>query len=276
MNQKELHTVIQDGEGQRIEFKESFAEENEAIESLCAFANADSGRVFFGIKNDRTIIGVTIGKNTIENFINKLRRETNPPLSPICEQISHPKGTVVIFEASKGGKGQLFYAFGKPFIRVGKTNQVMSPDEQRTRLLADDYWSAEKNRPTFEVIGGSLKCLEKQFEPSWKIKQVAGDYVSNIEWRFRGPRFRMEWKQTTGYALERTNISGTFDLTAEPKEDDVVKIDELAVEICFHWHGSRWHELHRWPIKRTEFPTKVHCDVGREILPPLSWKDAGQ
>ena len=51
----QLAQEIARGEGQNIEFKQSFAEKKEAIESLCAFANAEGGTVFLGIRDDGSI-----------------------------------------------------------------------------------------------------------------------------------------------------------------------------------------------------------------------------
>jgi hypothetical protein len=267
---EEAFNIIREGEGQRTEFKQSFAEEDDAIKALCAFANAEGGAVFFGVKDDGEIIGVTLGQNTLENFVNKLRSRTSPPLSPSIEQLSFKDRVVVVATVQKASKGQLFYAFNRPYIRIGKTIQVMSPEEQRARLQAGESdWSEERDRPTFEAIKRSLRCLENKFEPEFRLRQVSGDYVANLEWRFRGPRFQMDWQPATGHALERTKISGTFDLTVEPGEDDLVQRDEIALEIRFWWRGRRRHELHRWPITRKELPQKIHWDMGREILPPL-------
>ena len=83
----------------------------------------------------------------------------------------------------------------------------------------------------------------------------------------------MNWQQAAGFSLERTNISGKFDLSEELIEDDKVGIDEMALEIRIFWHGRWRHELHRWPITRRELPTKTLWDVGREKLPPLTWDE---
>jgi hypothetical protein len=125
---------INNGEGQYLEFKSSFAEDNEAIESLCAFANARGGTVLFGVSNEGKIIGVTIGKNTIEQFTNKIRSQTQPPVNPTIEQFTEDGKTIVIISIDKAGEGTLHFAFGKAYIRIGKTNQIMTPTEITQRL----------------------------------------------------------------------------------------------------------------------------------------------
>ena len=82
MQTEEVMALIQQGEGQNIEFKTSFAEKREAIESLCAFANADGGTVLLGVRNDGTVCGISLGKKTLEDFANRVRSNTEPPLTP--------------------------------------------------------------------------------------------------------------------------------------------------------------------------------------------------
>ena len=132
----EARQLISAGEGQRVEFKRSFAEQNAAIESLGAFANARGGTVLIGVRDDGTIIGANIGANTIENFVNALRRDSQPPLSPDVENISVNGETIVSARVDPAPAGQLIQVFGKALVRVGSTNQVMSPEEQKGRLLA--------------------------------------------------------------------------------------------------------------------------------------------
>jgi len=138
MTPEEALQLIKQGEGQAVEFKTSFREENEAIESLCAFTHADGGTVFFGVAPDGRIVGVSLGQNTIENFANKLTRETQPPLTPTIHQFTLEGREVVAVAIGKAGSGQLFYAFRVPLVRVGKTNQVMAPDQQKARLLTPE------------------------------------------------------------------------------------------------------------------------------------------
>jgi hypothetical protein len=134
MDKSQLLSKIESGEGQHIEFKTSFAEHNEAIKSLCAFTQAEGGSVFFGVNDDGNIIGVTIGKNTIEDFTNRLRSNTQPPLNPTIEQFDVDGKTISVVSIGKGNEGIVYYAFNVAYIRIGKTNQVLGPLDVRERL----------------------------------------------------------------------------------------------------------------------------------------------
>lgn len=270
MDADTARALVAQGEGQRIEFKRSFAEENGAIISLCAFTHSDGGTVLFGVSDEGEVIGVTLGRNTLENFANRLRADTQPPLTPSIETVSLDGKTVVAVTIRKAGPGELFYACSRPYVRVGKASQVMAPEQQRARFQAvGDPWAEERDRPRFEAEQAGVTELETRFQPIWKIRQDAGDYVPDLEWRFRGPRFPMDWQPARGAALERMTISATFDLTRSATDDNLVGPNELGLEIRSHWRGKWRHELHRWPILRRELPTKVLWEVGREIIPPV-------
>ena len=57
MNENELQQVVEEGEGYKIEFKESLANLDK---ELVAFANSSGGRIFVGISDDKEIKGVRI------------------------------------------------------------------------------------------------------------------------------------------------------------------------------------------------------------------------
>lgn len=98
MNREELDHVVADGEGQNLEFKESLSgsAQSEGIESLVAFANARGGVVFFGVRDDRTIVGVQSGKDTLEKLANRIKETTYPSLPVYIEQIDVGNGKSVI------------------------------------------------------------------------------------------------------------------------------------------------------------------------------------
>ncbi len=75
-----MQPQITRGESETLEFKRSFGAE--AIESLCAFANADGGTVLIGVEDDGSISGITVGKMTIEDWANQIRDATEPRLPP--------------------------------------------------------------------------------------------------------------------------------------------------------------------------------------------------
>jgi hypothetical protein len=125
--------------------------------------------------------------------------------------------------------------------------------------------------PLFAVNGGSGRNLETVFSPSWRITQVNEPRVPNLWWRFRGPRFPMDWRHVVGTQVERTSISNTFDLTQPLIEDDRVAEDQVGLELKFQWRGLMCHELHSWPLTK-RVTSKVQWVWGQE-QPTHHWTD---
>lgn len=80
-----LMNLIRQGEGLTVEFKKSTTDITKAVyDTVCSFSNRDGGHIFFGVKDDGTILGVD--KNCVElmkkNFVTTINNESKmyPPL----------------------------------------------------------------------------------------------------------------------------------------------------------------------------------------------------
>jgi len=60
--------LIAQGESQTREFKASFQEET--LETIGAFANAQGGEIVIGISPDGVISGIAVGKKSLEDWAN--------------------------------------------------------------------------------------------------------------------------------------------------------------------------------------------------------------
>jgi len=90
MTQDQLHKLIAQGEGQRLEFKESVAEIDRVIQTLSAFANTnpDGGCVLIGVGDRSKVKEVVIGKETTKQISDKIAALTDPVLYPEIEVVN--------------------------------------------------------------------------------------------------------------------------------------------------------------------------------------------
>jgi hypothetical protein len=100
LTEARVRWLMTQGEGESIEFKESLGRGllKRAIETLAAFAAGDGGCVLFGVRDDGTVCGVQIGRNTLEQLAWKIPDKTNPPLTAPYLRIQEfrlDEGTVV-------------------------------------------------------------------------------------------------------------------------------------------------------------------------------------
>lgn len=54
----------------------------EIIETVSAFANTNGGRIIIGISRSGKVLGLQIGKDTIEQLTNQISQNTDPKIHP--------------------------------------------------------------------------------------------------------------------------------------------------------------------------------------------------
>lgn len=69
-------------ENEKIEFKKSISELKESFISITSMLNKNSlGVLYFGIKNEGTIVGQEIGEYTTTKIINEIKNHVKPNCS---------------------------------------------------------------------------------------------------------------------------------------------------------------------------------------------------
>jgi len=117
------------------ENKTSLSEWRDAAITLAAFATAHGGTVHFGITPDGKRVGVQLGKNTLENLANDIKRNTDPPVFPSI-QVEGDEASAIVHVAVEESPIKPVWAFGKPYKRVGRTNQSLSREETQRLVEA--------------------------------------------------------------------------------------------------------------------------------------------
>jgi ATP-dependent DNA helicase RecG len=121
-------------ESENLEFKKSVGEWKEIVETVAAFSNTSGGRIIVGVSKSGNIVGMEIGKNTIEDLTNKIVTNTDPKIYPKIAAEKIGEKNVIIIEVNES-TDKLVLAFGRPFKRVGKSTIKMSKDEYETSIL---------------------------------------------------------------------------------------------------------------------------------------------
>ena len=132
-----ISELLEDDEKEYVEFKTSLSEYNEILKSISSFSNKRGGTILVGISNDRNVIGVSIGRNTLENLANDIRRETDPQVFPYIDYSDVYGKTVIEIEVSESSSKPVFFR-DKAYIRVGRSNQRLSSTEIRN-LITNEH-----------------------------------------------------------------------------------------------------------------------------------------
>jgi ATP-dependent DNA helicase RecG len=84
VNHEELVDLVKGGESETVEFKPRFR--NDAIDTVGAFATTHGGSILIGVTDNGTVGGVTVGKETVAKWSNKIAQSTHPRIVPSIEQ----------------------------------------------------------------------------------------------------------------------------------------------------------------------------------------------
>ena len=117
---------IAQGENTTTEFKENF--DQEVIETAAAFANTDGGIILIGVSDSGEIRGITIGKETLKNWSNRIAQATEPRVSLEIGPVDVEGKSVLWIRVAECSIKPVSVK-GRCYKRVGNSNRVMSPQE---------------------------------------------------------------------------------------------------------------------------------------------------
>ncbi len=144
----ELQLLIHQGEGYNVEFKESFSKN--ISREICAFANANGGKILLGVNDEGQIKGTTISNNLISQIYD-IARNLDPPLKVEVSRLED----VLIINIPEG-TDKPYSLNGKFYIRQGTNSQQLKRNEIR-RFFQEEGLVLFDEKPNYDYD------LEKDF-----------------------------------------------------------------------------------------------------------------
>lgn len=127
--ERELDVLLKQGESEGVEFKETL--DNEALETIAAFANTRGGILLIGVADDGRVKSVHLGKETLRDWSNRIGQATH--VHPQIRLSPYGTRTVVLIEVTESPLKPVACR-GRYFKRVGQSNRQMT-DEDLTRAV---------------------------------------------------------------------------------------------------------------------------------------------
>lgn len=148
MNQKKFSKLLSKGESETIEFKISF--DKETTETLTAFTNTKGGSVIIGVTDAGKLQGTQLGKESIPQWLNKIKVNTFPSIIPDVSKITIDSKTVVILSVAEFPVKPVSCK-GKYLKRIQNSNHQMSINEisnlhLKTYQTSWDYYNDTRHR----------------------------------------------------------------------------------------------------------------------------------
>lgn len=95
------------GESEKIKFKEN-AKTNTYIKTVVAFANGNGGKIVFGVKDNKEIVGVENEFEVMDGIINAISDSCYPMIVPDISLHTLENKTIILVEI-EGGKKKPYY-----------------------------------------------------------------------------------------------------------------------------------------------------------------------
>lgn len=286
MKASEIKDIINIGESSTIEFKSSF--NDEAIETLVAFANTKGGRVLIGIdKNGKLNPNVRLGKETLQNWANEIKQKTQPSIIPDIETIDYQNKTLVVISVSEFPVKPISFK-SRYFKRVKNSNHVLSAIEiadlslQSLQLSWDSYPAHGKALTDidlgkvekfiekvnlagrFSLEGNAVENLEKlRFVNKGTITNAAILLFGkgNIPYNIHLGRFKTE-----SYIIDDKMYSGTLFAVVE----DILKYIVSQIKVAFEITGKTTQrtEIFEYPLPALR-ELVLNAIIHRDYLSPI-------
>jgi len=169
-----LKDLIRKDESETLEFKKSLGEWKEIIQVISAFANTKGGTIILGIDEERKVFGVQIGKRTTEDLTNKIRRNTDPKISPRILVNNLDGGDIITIKVEES-KSKPVFAFDRAYKRVGRSTVRATSEEIRKMALEGKkiYWDEQI------CEGARLEDIDAE-KVGWFLKEARHERNLNI------------------------------------------------------------------------------------------------
>ncbi len=141
-----IKELLKQKEGLKLEFKESLADFDEILKTICAFSNTKGGKIVVGVTNKGKVRGIIIGKGTFQDILNKIKFSIEPMIIPQIESVKHENKKLIVISVEEGFNKPYFYK-GVAYKRVGASNQRIGKEELE-KLIVKKY----KEKVAFEDI----------------------------------------------------------------------------------------------------------------------------
>ena len=140
-----LKKLISQGESETLELKKSLQLKDEIGESVSAFSNSKGGIILIGISDKKELEGIQIGKKTLTDLAEYVKRNTDPQIFPEIKACEIDNKKIISIKVKESSEKPVFFK-SYAYKRVGDTSQRISSSEIR-KLARESagkiYWDEQ-------------------------------------------------------------------------------------------------------------------------------------
>lgn len=262
-------------ESETLEFKKSTSELKEAVIALGSMLNKHQrGLLYFGVKNDGSVVGQQIGASTTSDISKAIRNHLKPRIIPEIEVVKEEEKDVIRVEVR--GEDTPYSTYGRYYIRSDDEDIVMTNAQLESFFINKNYdyskWEKQSTEYTADDVdedlliryvnegneSGRINFLFKDVKTTLnKLELLNGDYLNNAGYYLFSNKRPLLLKLATYPTDERISFSDMKQFRGNILEC----IDEA---IKYVTNNIRWHAEIRGTT-RVEIP-EVPLEAFREII----------
>ena len=142
-------------ENETLELKKTTSEIKEAIISIVAILNKHhEGILYFGIKNDGSVIGQDVGEKTLRDVSKAIADNIEPKIYPEISKLKRSGKDCILVKFS--GTETPYYAFGRAYMRVSDEDRQLSAREVENIILKKHRHKIQWERRVSDIELGDI------------------------------------------------------------------------------------------------------------------------
>lgn len=195
METTELIDLLSKGEDSCHQFKENFTNADALAAEIVAFSNNAGGRIFIGVRNDGSVVGLS-GPDTdrLNQLIsNSASQNVRPAVNPLTENVAHPNGNVMVLTVPEGVSKPYMDRNGAIWVKSGSDKRRATSREEIQRLFQQSGLVHADETPVAGLNVGDVDIpyfgafFEQQFgEPLAQHDQPLPQLLTNMNLMSQG------------------------------------------------------------------------------------------
>lgn len=164
-------------ENEQIELKKSTSELKEAAISIVSILNKHKkGTLYFGIRNDGSVVGQDISEKTLRDISEVISNHIEPKIYPEINTESQQKKQCIRIDFS--GDNTPYFAFGKAYMRVADEDKQLSASELKRLILQNTSHTWEKGISDKKFKDINEEVLQKFMDKANEAKRINFKFTS--------------------------------------------------------------------------------------------------
>lgn len=189
-------------ETEQIEFKKSTGELKEGIISIASILNKHGkGKLYFGVRNDGTIIGQEISDNTLRSISQAIGNHLRPVIYPTIFKEEYENKVIIVVDFE--GSQQPYLAYNIPRIRVADEDLVMEQPmyEEMMRKRDNIGYSWESHKSKYKITDIDMEVFKSYIKRARKAGRISFENDDPVDVITKLELCDGEWLLNAGAAL---------------------------------------------------------------------------